>query len=113
MNILQKSGGIRRYSADSDPMSGVANLFDVSVVLIVAMLFALFSALNLMDMFTPDSEVTLIKKNREGQMQIITKKGREIKVRKVTDKTVEGRGTRLGTAFQLENGKIVYVPEEE
>jgi len=44
-------------------------------------------------------------------MQIITKKGKEIKIQKVTDKETLGRGTRLGTAFKLENGKVVYVPE--
>lgn len=95
-----------------DPMSGVANIFDVSVVLIVAMLFALFSALNMLDLFDPQSEVTFTKKNERGEMQIITKKGKEIKVQKVTDTESVGKGTRLGTAFQLENGKVVYVPDE-
>ena len=92
-------------------MEGVGNLFDVSVVLIVAMLFALFSAFNMMDLFDSKSNVTLIKQNDQGEMQIITKKGKEIKVQKVTDRSMSGQGTRLGTAYELENGKVIYVPE--
>ena len=46
-------------------------------------------------------------------MEIITKKGREIKVQKLTKEMAQGQGTRLGTAYRLKNGKVVYVPEEE
>ena len=113
MTIIQNNQRTKILTDSSDPMSGVANLFDVSVVLIVAMLFALFSAFNMMDLFDPDAEITFTKKNKNGEMQIITKKGKEIKVQKVTDNESAGKGVRLGTAFQLENGKIIYVPEQE
>ena len=65
-----------------DPISGVANLFDASVVFIVSMMIALFMAYNMLDLLDPTSEVTITKKTPEGQLEIITKKGREIKVRK-------------------------------
>jgi hypothetical protein len=112
MKIIGKSSVQIRQEETEDPMSGVANLFDISVVLIVCMLFALFSALNMMDLFNPGADATYMKQLENGEMQIITKKGKEIKVQKVTRKSMEGRGTRLGTAFQLENGKVVYVPDE-
>ncbi|MEK7812802.1 MAG: DUF2149 domain-containing protein, partial [Candidatus Desantisbacteria bacterium] len=51
------------------------------------------------------------KKTADGRIEIVTKKGREIKVQKVTDKQLSGEGTRLGTAYQLKDGKVVYVPE--
>ena len=110
--IIQNRKNERDFVPSDDPMSGVANLFDASVVLIVALLFALFSAFNMLDLFDPDSEITFTKKNEKGEMQIITKKGKEIKIQKVTNQEAMGRGTRLGTAFKLENGKVVYVPEE-
>ena len=44
-------------------------------------------------------------------MEIITKKGKDIKVQKVTDKSLSGKGLRLGTAYELEDGRVVYVPE--
>ncbi|MCK9376607.1 MAG: DUF2149 domain-containing protein [Syntrophobacterales bacterium] len=94
-----------------DPISGVANLFDASVVFIVSMMIALFMAYNLLDLVNPKSEVTITKKNADGQMEIITKIGKEIKVKKVTDKKLSGEGVRLGTAYQLKDGKVVYVPE--
>jgi hypothetical protein len=36
---------------DDDPLSGVANLFDVGLVFIVALLVMLFSAYHLQDLF--------------------------------------------------------------
>ncbi len=94
-----------------DPISGVANLFDASVVFIVSMMIALFMAYNMLDLLDPTSEVTITKKTPEGQIEIITKKGREIKVRKVTDRNLSGEGTRLGTAYELKDGRVIYVPE--
>lgn len=94
-----------------DPISGVANLFDASVVFIVSMMIALFMAYNMLDLLDPTSEVTIIKKTADGKIEIMTKKGREIKARKVTDKELSGEGTRLGTAYELKDGRIVYVPE--
>ena len=44
-----------------DPLAGVANLFDASIVFIVAMMLALFSAWNMMDLLDPNSEVTIAK----------------------------------------------------
>lgn len=95
-----------------DPIAGVANLFDASIVFIVSMMVALFMAYNMMDLLDPSSEVTMIKKNANGEMEIISKKGKEIKASKVTDQKLAGRGERLGTAYKLPDGRIVYVPAQ-
>ena len=94
-----------------DPISGVANLFDISVVLIVAMILALMSALNVLELLDPSTEMTLTKKNKAGEMEIITKKGSEIKVKKISPDETSGQGERLGTAYQLEDGQVIYIPE--
>jgi hypothetical protein len=96
---------------DEDPLAGVANLFDVSVAFIVALLIALFALFSAGKLLDPDSNVTLVKQSDNGEMEIITKQGTEIKVQKVTDKTLSGQGTRLGVAYQLADGQVVYVPE--
>jgi hypothetical protein len=44
-------------------------------------------------------------------MEIITKEAEQIKVQKVTDRTLSGQGTRLGVAYKLASGQVVYVPE--
>ncbi|MCH7924504.1 MAG: DUF2149 domain-containing protein, partial [Planctomycetes bacterium] len=42
---------------DEDPLSGVANIFDVAVVFIVGLMIALFSVYRLGDLLDPNSEV--------------------------------------------------------
>lgn len=98
---------------DDDPLAGIANLFDVSVAFIVALLIALFSLFSAGSMLDPASNVTLVKQADNGSLEIIMKKGAEISVQKVTDRSLSGQGTRLGTAYQLANGQVVYVPEGE
>lgn len=100
-----------RAGEGDDPLAGVANLFDASIVFIVAMMLALFSAWNMMDLLDPRSEVTIAKKSADGRIEVLTKKGAEIKVSRVSDTPLSGAGKRLGTAYQLPNGKVVYVPE--
>ncbi|TSA09305.1 MAG: DUF2149 domain-containing protein [Deltaproteobacteria bacterium] len=112
MSFLKRRRRFEKYEEPlEDPISGVANLFDASVAFIVSMMIALFMAYNMLDLVNPKSEVTITKKNADGQMEIITKSGKEIKVKKVTDKKLSGEGVRLGTAYQLKDGRVVYVPE--
>lgn len=97
--------------SDNDPLSGVANLFDLGLVFIVGLLLALFGAYHLEELFDEESEMTIVKHTASGEMEIITKKGRKIEATRVTKETSKGKGTRLGTAYQLEDGSMVYVPE--
>ncbi len=96
---------------DNDPMGGVANLFDVGLVFIVGLIITVFSAYHLEDLFDENSEVTIMKKNQNGEIEIITKKKNKIEAVKVTKKASEGQGQRLGVAYQLDDGSMVYVPD--
>jgi len=98
---------------DEDPLAGIANLFDVSVAFIVALLIALFALFSAGSLLDPNSNVTMVKQTDGGELEVITKRGPEIKVQKVTDKSMSGEGVRLGTAYRLANGQVVYVPEGE
>lgn len=112
MRFLKRRRRFEKYEQPlEDPIAGVANLFDASIVFIVSMMIALFMAYNMLDMLNPKSEMTITKKTADGRVEIITKKGKEIKVQKVTDKRLSGEGQRLGTAYQLKDGRVVYVPE--
>ena len=97
--------------SEEDPLSGVANLFDVSVVFIVGLMLTLFSVYRMGDLMDQNSEVTMVKTNAQGEREIIVKKGTQITAYKVTGKTAAGEGERLGTAYRLANGQIIYVPE--
>ncbi len=97
---------------DEDPMGGLANLFDLGVVFMVGLFIALISAYSVMDFMSPNSEVTVIKKNEKGEMEIITKKGKDVKVERISNQKAGGlSGTKLGTAYQLKDGRTIYVPE--
>ncbi|BBO87889.1 DUF2149 domain-containing protein [Desulfosarcina ovata] len=98
---------------DDDPMTGVANLFDIGLVFIVGLLLTLFSAYRLQDLFDQTSEMTIMKQKASGEMEIITKKGTTIKATRVTREAAKGRGNRLGVAYRLEDGSMVYVPDGE
>lgn len=99
---------------DSDPLAGVANLFDVSVVFIVGLMVALFGTFRLKELVDPRSEVTLVKTNASGAREILIKKGNKVTTYEVGRQAGEGKGKgkRLGTAYQLESGQMIYVPEE-
>ena len=105
-NLLKKED-------DNDPMSVVGNLFDVAMVFAVALMVALVARFNMTEMFSKE-DFTMVKNPGTEKMEIITKKGE--KIEKYTpseddpsDKS--SRGKRVGTAYQLENGEIIYVPE--
>ena len=96
---------------EDDPLAGVANLFDVSVVFIVGLMITLFSVYRMGDLLDPEAEVTMVKTNAQGESEIIIKKGNEIEAYRVTGETLGGEGERLGTAYRLANGQIIYVPD--
>ncbi len=103
-------GGIA--ASDEDPMAGLANLFDLGVVFMVGLFVALMSAYSIMDFVSAKTEITVIKKTDNGEMQIITKKGKELKVERISNQKSGGLlGTKLGTAYQLKDGRTIYVPE--
>ena len=55
--------------------------------------------------------MTVVQRSASGEMHIVRKQGKAITVQKVTDRSLSGAGTRLGTAYRLANGQVVYVPE--
>ena len=96
---------------DEDPLAGIANLFDVSVVFIVGLMISLFSVYRMRDLVDPNTEVTMVKTNAQGESEVIVKKGTQIDAYKVTSQQASGDGERLGTAYRLANGQIIYVPD--
>ena len=97
---------------DDDPMSVVSNLFDVAMVFALALMVALVSRYNMTEMFSKDN-FTMVKNPGKENMEIITKEGQEIKKYTPSEdqKTSGKRGKKVGVAYQLENGEIIYVPE--
>lgn len=98
---------------DHDPLSVLTNLFDVAMVFAVALMVALVTRFSMTEMFSQE-DFTIVKNPASEQMEIITKKGEKIeKYTPSEDQNSDGksRGKRVGTAYQLENGEIIYLPE--
>ena len=64
--------------AEEDPLAGIANLFDVSIVFIVGLMISLFSVYKMADLVDSKSEVTMVKTNAQGEQEIFVKKGTKV-----------------------------------
>lgn len=98
---------------DHDPLSVLTNLFDVAMVFAVALMVALVTRFDMTEVFSKE-DFTMVKNPGTEQMEIITKKGDKIEKYTPSENDTENsnsRGKRVGVAYQLENGEIIYVPE--
>ncbi len=95
---------------DNDPLAGMANLFDIAMVFAVALMVAMVVNFKMTEMFTKE-DVTMVKNPGKDNMEIIVKKGNDITQYKSEQGQGQGQGKRIGIAYELENGQIIYVPE--
>lgn len=107
-----KRNRLLHNQTDSDPMGTVANLFDVAMVFAVALMVALVTRFNMTEMFSKE-DFTMVKNPGKENMEIITKERQEIKRYTPSEEqeTSGKRGKKVGVAYQLESGEIIYVPE--
>ena len=99
---------------DSDPLSVIVNLFDVAMVFAVALMVAMVMNMNMTEVFTQE-DYTIVKNPGKENMEIIVKEGGKINKYTPSDEQdpSQKRGRRVGIAYELENGEIIYVPENE
>lgn len=95
-----------------DPLAAVANLFDLALVFVALLVALVATTLKLPELLNPDATVTIIKQVGAKDMEILVKRGKVIKAYRATDFIIGGRAKRLGVAYQLEDGQIIYVPDE-
>ncbi len=76
-----------------DPLQGVANLFDLGIVFALGFLLSLLSYLGLPTLPQKPEDAVQLTRYQEATQD------------------ASGSGQRLGVAYRLENGDIVYVPE--
>ena len=79
------------WTAEDDPLAGMANMFDLWVVFAVALLLALAS--------------------RATHQHAPTEHMMKLERFTVGDDQLTGAGERLGTAYRLQSGEVVYVPD--
>ena len=98
-------------SDDSNPMAKVSNLFDVAMVFAVALMVELVAHFNMTEVFSKE-DYTIVKNPGKDNMEIITKEGNKInKYTPSNEQSSGSKGKKVGIAYELENGEIIYVPE--
>ena len=93
-----------------DPMSCLVNLFDVAMVFAVALMVA-FAIQSRMTEFLTSEDATFVKNAGRPNMEIIVKKNNKVTRYKSEKGTGKGKGERVGVAYRLESGEIIYVPD--
>lgn len=95
-----------------DPIAAVANLFDFSLVFAVALMVALVTRFGMSEILTQE-DFSMIKNPGKDNMEIITKKGDKVEKYRADKNENSGssKGKKVGTAYQLDNGKIIYIPD--
>lgn len=96
---------------DDDPLSGLANLFDLGIVFALGFMLALIAHLGLRELLDR-GDVTLVKNPGTPEMEIIRREGKKLERYRVSHERLDGEGVKLGTAYRLVNGEVIYVPEE-
>jgi len=111
--LKRRNKSLQKSVEEDDPMSVVSNLFDVAMVFAVALMVALVTRYNMTEMFSQE-DFTMVKNPGKDNMEIITKEGQEINRYTPSEDqshTDGEKGKRVGVAYELEDGKIIYVPE--
>lgn len=91
-----------------DPILSVVNIIDVFLVIIAVLLVAVIeNPLN--PFFTKD--LVVIKNPGQPNMEMLVKKGTELKRFQTSGRIGVGEGTKAGTAYRLKDGSMIYVPE--
>lgn len=109
---MRRRRNLLRRDEDNDPMSVVSNLFDVAMVFAVALMVALVSRYNMTEILSQE-DFTMVKNPGKENMEIITKEGKKINRYTPSENSdpSSNKGKRVGVAYELENGNIIYVPE--
>lgn len=93
----------------NDPMLSVVNLIDLFLV-IIGMLMVVIAA-NPLSPFSQD-KVVVVENPGEADMRITVKDGQELTRYESSGEVGQGQGSRAGVTYRLDDGRMIYVPED-
>lgn len=96
------------HEDDTDPMLSVVNLIDLFLV-IIGMLMVVI-AQNPLNPFT-QNKVVVVENPGEADMRITIKDGKVLTRYESSGEMGEGQGARAGITYRLDDGRMIYVPE--
>lgn len=94
----------------NDPLHGVANLFDLGVIFALGLLLVSIPYLGMPPLPEKDDGAS-VDNPGTPYTEMMRQQSIKIKRYRATRQTLNGEGIRLGMAYRLKTGEIVYVPE--
>ena len=108
--MKDKGKSRRRREEDDDPLSGVANLFDVAMVFALGLMVMLLMYLSMPEVLT-QTDMTIVKNPGQQNMEVIVKSGERIEKLDMTNETVQTEIVgEMGRIYKTEGGGMIYVP---
>ncbi len=92
-----------------DPMLSVINLIDLFLVIIGILMVTI--AQNPLNPFSQD-KVVVVENPGEADMRITIKDGQELTRYESNGEVGQGQGSRAGVTYRLDDGRMIYVPED-
>lgn len=94
---------------DDDPMSGVANLFDVAMVFAIGLLLMVLIYFSMPELLT-QQDATIVKIT-EQSVEIIERHGEKIETLEMSNETVETEIVgKFGTIYKTKDGGYLLSP---
>ncbi len=111
MKYMKEVGGSQsRRRRDEDPLSGVANLFDVAMVFALGLMVMLLMYLSIPEVLT-QTDMTIVKNPGQQNMEVIVKSGERIEKLDMMNQTVQEEIVgEMGRIYKTKGGGMVYVP---
>jgi hypothetical protein len=102
-----KSRMMREYD---DPMSSVANLFDVAMLFALGFMVMLLTYLSIPEVLT-QTDMVIVKNPGQQNMEVIVKSGEQIEKLDMSNATVELEIVGVvGTIYETKDGGMIYAP---
>ena len=102
----------RRWDSitEEDPLAGLVNLFDLWMVFSIALLLALVGVSQLSERLSQRSAVK--ERPNDGSVpNVPSEKSNRLENLRISHDKATGEGERLGTAYRLKSGEVIYVPD--
>ncbi|MGO1766602.1 hypothetical protein CAP48_08850 [Advenella sp. S44] len=95
---------------DTDPMLSVVNLIDLFLVIIGLLMIII--AQNPLGPLASENAV-LVENPGQSDMRITIKEGKELTRYESSGKVGQGQGARAGVTYRLDDGRMIYIPEDK
>jgi len=94
---------------EDDPLLSMVNLIDLFLVVIGILLVIIVQ--NPLNPFT-EQNVIVIENPGQSDMRMTIKDGEELTRYEANGEIGEGQGSRAGVTYRLNDGRMIYIPED-